>query len=340
MGGRLSSQSRSGEVRKEMSSKVAEEGVPTKKAKATPLEEGQGDCFSDDDDRSAFGNIRIGAEFYDEELRYVKHNDPETTYLNLNHMDEFTNRAWARVGSIVKNNTYVRRVNLSGCDLESGFTALMEGGLMDRNAPLTGLSLTQNTHIFHYGNDKLLGKYLEKNKDMEDLDLEETDVTPDTLRNILPGLDGSKLQDLNISHGMLQDDSVNKAVAAQSGSVGTITPTWDGVLKIFEDINLPELTCLVLSHCQGGADLCQAVAHLLKNKSNKLRSVDLSSNMFGDYLDGYGGCDCEVLKSAVKENTTLKHLDLSYNEEIDDWVEKWIVELKESNSPLRITYNM
>ena len=42
MGGRLSSQSRSGEVRKEMSSKAAaEEGVPTKKAKATPLEEGQ-----------------------------------------------------------------------------------------------------------------------------------------------------------------------------------------------------------------------------------------------------------------------------------------------------------
>lgn len=162
---------------------------------------GKGDCFSDDDDRSAFGNIRIGAEYYDEHLRYVKHNDPESTYLNLNHMDEFTNRAWARVGSIVKNNTHVRRVNLSGCDLESGFTALMEGGLMDRNAPLTGLSLTQNTHIFHYGNDKLLGKYLEKNKDMEDLDLEETDVTPDTLMNILPGLDGSKLQDLNISHG-------------------------------------------------------------------------------------------------------------------------------------------
>ena len=128
MGGRLSSQSRSGEVRKEMSSKAAEEGVPTKKAKATPLEEGQGDCFSDDDDRSAFENIDIGAEFYDEELRYVKHNDPETTYLNLNHMDEFTNRAWARVGSILKNNTHVRRVNLSGCDLESGFTALMEGG--------------------------------------------------------------------------------------------------------------------------------------------------------------------------------------------------------------------
>lgn len=41
MGGRLSSQSRSGEVRKEMSSTAAEEGVPTKKAKATPLEEGQ-----------------------------------------------------------------------------------------------------------------------------------------------------------------------------------------------------------------------------------------------------------------------------------------------------------
>ena len=41
MGGRLSSQRSSCEVRKEMSSKATEEGVPTKKAKATPLEEGQ-----------------------------------------------------------------------------------------------------------------------------------------------------------------------------------------------------------------------------------------------------------------------------------------------------------
>jgi len=48
-----------------------------------------------------------------------------------------------------------------------------------------------------------LAKYLEKNKKIEDLDLDESDVTPDELRLIMPALDGSQIKDLNFSHGML-----------------------------------------------------------------------------------------------------------------------------------------
>jgi len=101
----------------------------------------------------------------------------------------------------------------------------------------------------------------------------------------------------------------------------------------FEEIHLPELTHIMFDHCQGGGDLCKAVAHLLKKKDSKLTSVDLRSN----YL--YGTC-LDILKDALKDNTTLRHLDLSYNEDIEDWVGEWITELRERNSPLQVKYDL
>lgn len=232
--------------------------------------------FSDDEDRAAFGNFDIGAETYNEVLRDVKHNDPETTYLNLNTYSEFTDEAWLRIGQLLKNNTHVRRLNISQCELESGLESLMVGGLLERETPLTSLCITGNQQVFYYEGCKILAKYLQTNKKIEDLDLDESDVTPDELRLIMPALDGSQIKDLNFSHGMLQDDSVYKQAAHNSG---TTTPSWNGVLKIFEEIYLPELTHIMLNHCQGGGDLCKAVAHLLKKKDSKLTSVDLRSTI-------------------------------------------------------------
>jgi len=81
-----------------------------------------------------------------------------------------------------------------------------------------------------------------------------------------------------------------------------------------------------------GAETYNEVLHDIK-KDSKLTCVDLRSN----YL--YGTC-LDILKDALKDNTTLKHLDLSYNEDIEDWVGEWITELKERNSPLQVKYDM
>jgi len=95
--------------------------------------------FSDDEDRAAFGNFEIGAETYNEVLRDVKYNDPQTTFLNLNMYTEFTDEAWARIGQLLKNNTHIKRLNISQCEIESGLESLMVGGLLERETPLTSL---------------------------------------------------------------------------------------------------------------------------------------------------------------------------------------------------------
>ena len=161
---------------------------------------------SDDQDRAAFPDIDIWEEFFDEELRFVKHNDPDTKTLILNCYDDFTEEAWAKVGSYLKNNTHVQRLSISQSELDyNKFEALMNGGLKD-NTSLTGLGLSGNEHMFDEDSLNLLATFLEKNKQIEDLNLGETDVTPNELKLLIPALDGSKVKYLDFSHGMLQDD--------------------------------------------------------------------------------------------------------------------------------------
>ena len=157
------------------------------------------DSFSDDEDRAAFGNFDIGAETYNEVLRDVKYDDPDTTFLNLNTDTEFTDEAWLRIGKLLKNNTHVRRLNISQCEIESGLESLMVGGLLERETPLTSLCITGNQRVFYYEGCKVLAKYLQKNKNIEDLDLDESDITPDELRLRMPALDGSQIKDIQTS---------------------------------------------------------------------------------------------------------------------------------------------
>lgn len=290
--------------------------------------------YSDEkEDRAAFGSIDEW-EVYQYELRPVKHNNPNATFLKLNMYANFTDEAWARVGNCLKNNTHVRNLGLSGCNLDSDkLESLMEGG-MDQNTSLRGLVLDQNEHVFYDRGSEVLASYLRKNKNIKDLSLVDTNVTPDELRVLVPALDGSNIEVLDIQGGMLQDDMNPNAVELPIGASLENTPSWKGVREIFADIHLPELIDLNLSHCQASGECCKWIVHLANKKGSKLRSVDLSSNFL------YGVCVDDILKDGLKENTTLKHLDLSYNEDIEEWVEEWIAELKEKKSSLEVTYKV
>lgn len=278
----------------------------------------------------AFGPIGEW-ELYRHELRPVRLDDPGTTFLNLNACDNFVEGAWERVGRCLRNNTHVRNLCLSSCDLdEVKLGSLMKGG-MEKNTSLRGLILDQNDHVFRYGGGEILAGYLRKNKNLKDLSLVDTDVTPDELRVIVPALDGSSVEVLDFQGGMLQDD-INPAAWEHPPS-GTM-PSWKGVQEILANVNLPELVDLNLCDCQASGECCKWIVHLANKEGSKLRSVNLSSNfVHGMDID-------DILKKGLKGNTTLKYLDLSYNEDIEEWVEEWIEELKESKSTLKVTFNM
>ena len=284
------------------------------------------DEFSDDEDRSAFCTIPYGAELYDETLRWIKQNDPQTKSLRiLDDKDEFTEDSYRRIGFYLKDNTHATNLCLSQSNINCiKFGALLEGGLK-HNTVLTSLLLEGNQQLLNYGGSKLLAKYLNINKNIDDLDLSDTDLTPDELLDIIPALDGSKIETLTINGNMLHNDMKHLPNTPQS---------WNQVLKLFEKISLPNLTYLDAEDCQAGGSLCEAIVHLIRKKDSKLKHVDLSSNFLC-------GMDIEeILKDGAKGNTTLKSLNLSYNEDMEGWVKEWQEELSKSNSSLKVIHEL
>jgi hypothetical protein len=78
---------------------------------------------SDDRDRAAFPDIDIWEELFDKELRYVKHNDPDTKTLILNAYDDFTEEAWAKVGSYLNLFSSLSNNKQTSIDLDEEFTS-------------------------------------------------------------------------------------------------------------------------------------------------------------------------------------------------------------------------
>ncbi|EED90321.1 predicted protein [Thalassiosira pseudonana CCMP1335] len=269
--------------------------------------------FSDEEDEVLFG--QDNRVVYFSKLRRVKHNalpprSHRRDHLHLNGNNAFSTQALARVGLFLGNNTHLKVLYLSGCELKvEDLRVLMDG--LRRNNSLSQIDLSGNGAIGGAEGMAIVASYVDGNNHLKELELKKTGLREDGLSVLVPALNKSSVRHLHLEHNQ------NIFNSEGNSSLGQLNP--------------PELSLLSLDGSNIGREGCLEVAKVLKNRKQTLKKVNLRVCKID-----YEGI--QSLAEALEGNDVLKELLLNGNADITSVGWDHIAEAVCNTSSIEATY--
>ena len=120
-----------------------------------------------------------------------------------------------------------------------------------------------------------------------------TNLDDRVLRNLLSGLNDTRIRQLFLNNNLLGANSDRLRVK-------------ENLSYCFHRINMPDLEELYLVENELGREGCEAIQYLLRNDNTRLKHLSLFRNRFDD-------CCCRILAEGLKDNNTTTHLYIGAN---------------------------
>ena len=250
------------------------------------VEDGGGDDPFVDENSSSSSDDESSSDFIASlpyGLQAIMENDPSTTSFHAgDDRDYITSKAWARIGREISNNTHLQQVMIFG------------GALNDDRMSSLFRGLTRSRSI-------------------REMILHRNELSVAGVRSMVPFLqNANNLTYLTLDENNLQTEGFNVLFRALCDSpIETLNCRRCGIESIEIDReHIPRnLDVLSLSGNSIGVDGCRELSKLLLGGDATLKYLFLESNNIDD--EGV-----EILVDALKNNASLKHLELMENDGI------------------------
>ena len=237
-----------------------------------------------DDDESFEDGSRSSESFIDYKFQMIKENNPSMTSFCADGDDiqNITDDGWEELGRDISNNTHLKNVYLCACAIDDHKMSFLFEGLT-RSSSIEYLELYSNQFQFR------------------------------GVQSMVPFLQNAdNLQYLDVSHNLLQSRGFNVLFQSiRNSPIKELHCSSCGIESIeIDSENIPkhlERLHLVLNDISN--DGCREVAKFLQVDNSTLESLHLSSNNIDD-------AGVEILVDSLRNNTSLKRLDLRGNDRI------------------------
>ena len=194
---------------------------------------------------------------------------------------QFNNHAWKLLGRYIANNTHLKSLKICRCNLTDEQMVLLFSGLRS-SISLQRLELSNND--FGVEGVRSMTAFLESSPNLSHIRFF-NNFNTECFEALISALDGKPVKDLSLVECDIQD------------------------ISALQTYKLPNLTHLNLNQNNIGRDGFITISNMLQHEGSTLTYLVLANSGMRDK-------EAEILADSLKDNTTLKELNLGGNNNI------------------------